>query len=893
MYGRLIAAARRRPLVYLLFHVCISTGLAYLLMCLIFPDLFVKTNISFIRFADTEINFYGTFTLVSNLFHGGIQLWDPYNQMPLAYFYTAVSMLSFSTLWTAFAYSMFAPFVEYPGQFFHVLYSRFYYVPAMLILCAGSLLLFRRFTKNPLQLIFLTMFCESMLLPQMYLGLNTESLFSFFPLLIHFVLSFFERGRFRDAVCALLMFAVCVGMFPLIAIGYFYQGVHFVVLPIIVWWIVTKKRAIFSKTGIQTAGRGIWAVLSNLRSMTILLVSGLLVLFLLLPHIMIVQTTYKDYDIAHENSRFSNYNPLRFSDYFRRASQYAAMSDLAPKLLTFTDNQWALSWVFIGTLAVFLVLCGMVLSVDGRKYIFGSAVLCYWLLNSPRVTTGWQSGIHWINAITNPFNVAVRSMHMTGALMLSLVLAPLIAMGLVALLFPPKESQRRLLVKTCIVLFLLVLVVESALMVLPPEHYWFLIVGMICSSGILFSRMIRFPRHDIVIGILLFILFVSDAYAMSHYLRLVSRQMNVQPHQISVGSLTSFLDYQNPLILPLRWFYSVRDIHVRPYLAANPHNSREQFLRFTNYGIYFSRPDQYHARHKEYTRIAHDSVFRKYLRTNDQVIFQANLAVPEQDGMFARILEQKQERNIIVVDRDPHIPGLYQRDLPQQQMPEEEVPQLPVKTRTFSLNISESRPQDDLVLYHLPLPDDFPAHVASTVFTRDSQMLSVKLGERELTPGQGWLVHPYTYDIQNVQTRKLTIAVPVSTKESDITLSYAVPGEEGMQTVSVYRPDHLRFDYQTKSDGWLVFHSPYDPKWKLMLDGKVAEMYRANYSFIGIPLTAGKHTIDLKYWPDTWLRPLLAITMALVMTMPFALIWIGAKDLRQEKKNRLVTVAIS
>src|SRR3989338_1824001 len=233
MLYRLYTAVQRRPLVYLLFHVGISTGLAYLLMCLVFPDLFVKTNISFIRFGDTEINFYGTFTLASNLFHGGIQLWDPYNQMPLAYFYTAVSMLSFSTLWTALVYSIFAPFVSYPGQFFHVFYSRFYYVPAMLILCAGSYLLFRRFTKNPVLLIVLTMFSESLLLPQMYLGLNTESLFSFFPLLIHFILSFFEHGRFRDAICAVLMFSVCVGMFPLIAVGYFYQGVHFVVLPII------------------------------------------------------------------------------------------------------------------------------------------------------------------------------------------------------------------------------------------------------------------------------------------------------------------------------------------------------------------------------------------------------------------------------------------------------------------------------------------------------------------------------------------------------------------------------------------------------------------------------------------------------------------------------------
>lgn len=843
-------------------------------MCLVFPDLFVKTNISFIRFADTEINFYGTFTLVSNLFHGGIQLWDPYNQMPLAYFYTAVSMLSFSTLWTAFVYSLFAPLVTYPGQFFHVFYSRFYYVPAMLILSAGSYLLFRRFTKKPLLLLFLTMYCESLLLPQMYLGLNTESLFSFFPLLIHFILSFFEKGRFRDAICAVLMFAVCVGMFPLIAVGYFYQGVHFVILPIIVWWAVTKRKVVFSKKGIRTACQAIWTVLRNRRSIAILLGSGLLVLFLLLPHVIMLRTTYKDYDIAHESSRFVDYNPLHVSDYFQRESRYASQLDFLPKLLTFSDNQWAFSWVFVGMLAVFLVLCAAVLSTDTRKYIFIAAVISYWLLNSPRVMTGWQSVIHWVNAITNPFNVAVRSMHMTGALMLSLVMAPLVVMGLAALLYPPKESQRTQLIKTCTILLLLLLIIEHSLMSLPPAYYWYLIVGMVCAAAILFFRMIRFSRYRVVMSVLLFVLFTVDVYATSYYLRLVAKRMDVRPHQISAGSPTVFLDYQNPLVLPLRRFYTAMHLEVYPYLVANPHNSREQFLRYTNYGIYFSPPDQYHARHIQYSRIAYDSVFQKYLLANDRLFFQANLAVPEQNGMLAKILEQKQERNIIMVDRDPRLPGLYQTTLPQQEKwMEIDALQVPVKTITLSLDSATSRKQGDLVFYHLPLPDDFPGYLASSVFTRDSQMLSARVGEREFTSAQGWLTHPYTFDVQNIQTGKLTIALHIDVSEPVATLTYVVPSEEGIQTVWLYQPDRLGFDYQTKTDGWLVFHLPFDKKWKMTVDGKPKDMYRVNYSFIGIPISGGRHSIRLDYWPDTWLRPLLGITMVLVMTMPFGLIY--------------------
>ena len=63
--------------------------------------------------------------------------------------------------------------------------------------------------------------------------------------------------------------------------------------------------------------------------------------------------------------------------------------------------------------------------------------------------------------------------------------------------------------------------------------------------------------------------------------------------------------------------------------------------------------------------------------------------------------------------------------------------------------------------------------------------------------------------------------------------------------------DNLGFNYVSRNNGWLVILFPYDKKWKIMIDDKPVEFYRANYSFMSLPITEGKHKVLIQYWPDT------------------------------------------
>ena len=63
--------------------------------------------------------------------------------------------------------------------------------------------------------------------------------------------------------------------------------------------------------------------------------------------------------------------------------------------------------------------------------------------------------------------------------------------------------------------------------------------------------------------------------------------------------------------------------------------------------------------------------------------------------------------------------------------------------------------------------------------------------------------------------------------------------------------DDFGFIYQAPYDGWLVMHQPFDPKWKLSVDGKPAVFYKTNKSFIGFSLSKGRHAVLLRYWPGT------------------------------------------
>ncbi len=48
-------------------------------------------------------------------------------------------------------------------------------------------------------------------------------------------------------------------------------------------------------------------------------------------------------------------------------------------------------------------------------------------------------------------------------------------------------------------------------------------------------------------------------------------------------------------------------------------------------------------------------------------------------------------------------------------------------------------------------------------------------------------------------------------------------------------------------DGWLITSYPYRDGYTVLVDGKAREMKKVNTAFIGLPLEAGSHEIEIRY----------------------------------------------
>lgn len=68
-----------------------------------------------------------------------------------------------------------------------------------------------------------------------------------------------------------------------------------------------------------------------------------------------------------------------------------------------------------------------------------------------------------------------------------------------------------------------------------------------------------------------------------------------------------------------------------------------------------------------------------------------------------------------------------------------------------------------------------------------------------------------------------------------------------------YEPNHLKYDYKAASEQLVVFSEIYYPAgWHLYIDGERADHFRANYVLRAAVIPEGKHTIEMKFEPDSY-----------------------------------------
>jgi len=76
------------------------------------------------------------------------------------------------------------------------------------------------------------------------------------------------------------------------------------------------------------------------------------------------------------------------------------------------------------------------------------------------------------------------------------------------------------------------------------------------------------------------------------------------------------------------------------------------------------------------------------------------------------------------------------------------------------------------------------------------------------------------------------------------------PGEgTGTASITVAGTNMVALDVQTDAQGVLVLNDIFYPGWKARVDGKPAEVYRANGLVRGVFIDRGFHSVEFRYMP--------------------------------------------
>jgi hypothetical protein len=67
-----------------------------------------------------------------------------------------------------------------------------------------------------------------------------------------------------------------------------------------------------------------------------------------------------------------------------------------------------------------------------------------------------------------------------------------------------------------------------------------------------------------------------------------------------------------------------------------------------------------------------------------------------------------------------------------------------------------------------------------------------------------------------------------------------------------YTNNRLVLTANMQTAGWLVLSEVFYPGWHVTVDGVPADLYRANFILRAVPLTAGRHRIEMWFMPDSF-----------------------------------------
>ncbi len=108
------------------------------------------------------------------------------------------------------------------------------------------------------------------------------------------------------------------------------------------------------------------------------------------------------------------------------------------------------------------------------------------------------------------------------------------------------------------------------------------------------------------------------------------------------------------------------------------------------------------------------------------------------------------------------------------------------------------------------------------------------------------------------------------------------PGTEGSAKLVVDRPGEITIESDTKGPMVAYLTERFHVSWKLFVDGVPHVPLRVNAEMLGAELPAGKHRLELKFYPDDfWLSVRITKFSLVLYALVIGFSWLLARRERQ------------
>jgi hypothetical protein len=850
-------------------------------MALVYPDMFLTAQVRFTAGHDIQVPHQSAWVHAGYFLRDGLQLWSRHDQMNHSFIHLGLGFHSLTGIVEGFSFAQIAGFFDRPAEAYQRFHPWVFFSLATLFRTAGGLALLCLYPIPRWARVLALIVMNTILAGPTYNGLVAGFLYSLAPLVLYFLVVFFRRMSLVSFLGVGLSLGLAFAQVPLLAVGYFYMPIHLFIFCAAVafgWWAVKARRAGLARPDFEgPSGR------RHLAMAGLGLVALSVVLAMNLDYLRLLNETFFIYGsgLTGTAGRFDNMlSPMAF---LTSGGTGANMREMMPFVLDFTENRWWYSWIFIGGASLGLSLIGLTHGRHRERWIYGAAFILVVLAQFPRALPSWGLPAHLILGFTDPTAFIIGGFHMSMMLSPYFLVVP-IGLGITALARRLREpaTEARVPTSDWICTALLVAWAAYALLALPPlsgavEAAIFLGLAL-CLNAPRIPALRQGRRLRWMAATPLLVL-VADLGGFAMYMydvpytgdRIQPRdfegiQQGVEP---SVNPVV--LDYQNPTTLVYSRHLRTADFPAAVNTDPGFPSSQAYYWSLQTYvgahynaifqGRVFYPPRTYEMRHLQYreatnyterenedTRSEEGKAIWPLLSGDDRSAYFVPLALDGTRVTLREFLAADAARwSVVLTAPDGAVVDGTLGALP-------EVAPVPVeppdRTRTFRLMLveAEQRPRDGFVEYTMPLPDEFPAYMATNLFSPDRTALRVFVDGRELAPAQGYLIRPDTFDIGNAATSRLVVALPPDQPEETL-VELRVTFDGLVTDVAPNTNDVTGLHIEAPAEGWLVWRMPYEEGWQATVDGAPVPVSLANHTGMAVRVPAGVSVVEFSYKP--------------------------------------------